>query len=251
LGRKLIERTEWFSCACCPPNVMRTLASLGHYFVTQDEGGLQVHQYAPMRVAGPSARLTVETDYPWNGDVQVSVDETRTEPWEMALRIPAWSRSAHLEVNGVPAEMDSSSGYARITRPWRAGDTIRLGLEMAPRTTVASSQVDAARGCVAVERGPVVYCLEQPDQQPGLDALAARIDPRAPLTADWRPDLLGGIVAVQGRGTKEPDGGQGALYRELERGNGARKEEATLTLIPYYAWGNRGPSRMRVWIPTT
>ncbi|WP_392673481.1 glycoside hydrolase family 127 protein [Streptomyces sp. LN785] len=207
------RRTPWFRCACCPPNVMRLLASLPHYFASTsgDGGDVQLHQYA----TGTFGPVSVETGYPW--DERIAVTAGRSGVWTLSLRIPAWCTGATLDGTPVTAE----AGWLRVRRDWRQGETVVLGLPMEPRLTRPDPRVDAVRGCVAIERGPLVYCLESADQTRRLDEVV--LPPDTPLTAGHRPGRLGGVTVVTGGG---------------------------LTAVPYAVWANRGAGAMRVWIPT-
>lgn len=254
MGRKSAERTEWHACACCPPNVMRLLASLDHYLATTDPSGVQIHLYAPAEiqadVAGHRVQLTMQTDYPWDGQVRLTVARTEGAAWTLRLRIPAWASGATLRVNGAAVERPAvQDGYAALERRWKSGDVVEIGLPMEARLVEAHPYVDAARGAVAIERGPLVYCLEQTDQAPDVGVLDARISETAPLRSGWRPDLLGGIVTVEADGeVADPSAWADRLYAPVGATSEARRP-APLVAIPYYSWANRGPAAMRVWIP--
>jgi DUF1680 family protein len=208
---------------------MRTLASLHHYLATSDEGGVQIHQYASGRIGD----LRVATNYPWAGRIEVEVTEPRDAPWALSLRVPAWAAGARLSVNGEALD-PPAPGYARVERTWRAGDRVVLELPLKPRLTAPHPRVDASRGCLAIERGPLVYCIEEADAPAGAIVDDLRIDPAAELRSVASSDL-GGIVAVDAAGAHEPLDGRGG--------------PATLRAIPYARWGNRGEGAMRVWIP--
>jgi len=249
-----IERPEWYGCACCPPNVMRQIAVVGHYVATVDETGLQIHQYASARIEAELGTgrvvLGTETDYPWDGRVKVAVEETDGATWQLALRVPGWCEGASLQVNGQAIEAAANGGtYAAVERAWQIGDVVELNLPMVPRLTAPNPRVDALRGGLAIERGPLVYCLEQIDQEPNLNLLDVRIAPEAPLHATRRDDLLGGVVAIEAPGAVADIGAwQDELYRPALMED-LPQREVTLTAVPYYAWANRGPGPMRVWIP--
>jgi DUF1680 family protein len=224
------ERAPWFPCACCPPNLMRLISSWPQYLATRDEGGIQVHQYASGEiatdgVAGGRIRIAVETGYPWSGDVRVRILESPAEPWRLSLRVPAWSRQATLDGRSV------EPGLASAERRWNAGDELVLALDVSPRVTAPHPRVDAVRGCLALERGPLVYAIEDADLPSGVDlegvAIAADIVPREVE----RPDLGPGVV--------------GLTFPAV--GVDGRPIEAAA--IPYHAWANRSPGAMRVWIP--
>ena len=255
MSRGGIERPEWYGCACCPPNVMRQIAMVGHYLATVDETSLQIHQYASSRIEaelgiGKRVALRMETDYPWNGRVRVAVEEADGAAWRLALRVPGWCQGASVRVNGRAVESATTGGtYATVERTWQAGDVIELDLPMLPRLVEPHPRVDATRGSLAITRGPLVYCLEEVDQEAGLNLLDVHIAPDAPLEATWREDLLGGVVAVKARGTvADTRAWEDQLYRPLTAER-LPQRAIELTAVPYYAWANRGPGMMRVWIP--
>ena len=203
LSRGGIERPEWYGCACCPPNVMRLLASLPHYFVTTSDDGVQVHQYAPASIhialpSGQPATLHMETEYPWRGRIRLAVGETDGSEWALSLRIPDWCDDWTASVNeGIDVEAVRQGGYVAITRAWKSGDTIEVALTMEPVLIEAHPRIDPTRSSLAIQRGPLVYCLEAADQEPSVDLLDVRLDPDAPLTARWRPDLFGGVMTIE------------------------------------------------------
>jgi len=252
-----IERPEWYGCACCPPNVMRQIALVGHYAASVDGGGIQVHQYMPLVIDaempdGPRAVLRVETDYPWRGQVKVTVEQADGSLWALSLRVPGWCQGARLQVNGeVSGTTPVPGSYIAVERNWRAGDGVELDLPLEPRLTQAHPRVDAIRCSLAIERGPLVYCLEEADQEAGVNLLDVRLNPTAPLREAWRGDLLGGVMTIETRGTVvNTDDWKGHLYHPATRGE-LPQRETTLTAVPYYAWANRGAGAMRVWIPVS
>lgn len=254
LGRKHIVRPEWHGCACCPPNVMRLLASLAHYLVTTDEHGVQVHHYATAKInpefGGRTVGLDVETDFPWSGDVKFTVSATDGRPWELRLRIPDWADGAKLAVNGEAVAVEPGAEYATLNRTWQQGDTVTLGLEMKPKLLAGHPRVDPTRGSVALQRGPLVYCLEEADQAAGVDLQDVAVSPKSKLDPIWQPDLLGGVMAVQLDGVAyDTSAWDGTLYRPLDSLTPPQGKPVQLTAIPYYAWANRGPGIMRVWVP--
>jgi DUF1680 family protein len=254
LGRKRVERPEWHGCACCPPNVMRLLASLQHYVCTVDGRGVQLHQYANGSLAlpldGAELRLTVVTGYPWHGQIAVRIDAAPPSPCELRFRIPGWCSQAQVRLNDTQVEPNSPDGYVALDRIWRTGDVVRIELDMPVMMLAGHPRVDPVRGSVALQRGPLVYCFEQIDQGAGVDIQDALIQAAIEPAAVWRPDLLGGVMQVEAAGCHASmDAWEGHLYRLYAETHGSPQAAVTLRAIPYYAWANRGPNAMRVWIP--
>ncbi len=250
-----IERPEWHGCACCPPNVMRQIALVAHYMTTADESGIQLHQYASadvkaMLATGRQVVLHTETDYPWDGSVKVIVEETDGDPWQLSLRVPGWCEGATVRVNGQNIDQPLAGGtYVTVERSWQSGDEVRLDLPMLPRYIKSHPRVDAVRGCLAIERGPIVYCLEDVDQDPDLTLRDVCVTADAALQSIWREDLLGGVTVVEVEGAVvDTKPWLDRLYQPVTLQN-RLAGKATLTAVPYYAWPNRGPGAMRVWIP--
>jgi len=238
-------RQPWFSCACCPPNVMRTLASLPHLLATTDASGLVIHQYAAATinaVAGVPVGVEIATGYPYSGTVEVRV----TEPgeWTLALRVPGWARGvATVSVDGT--DIPVPDGYVRVAREWRGGEVVRLELPLDVRLVVADPRVDAARGCVAVERGPLVYCAEQVDQAADLDLVTVTGSAEA-----GEPLRIGGVEVPTVRlGAKQNHGASGWPYRSYP-GATEPGPEVPVVAVPYFAWANREFGAMRVWLPS-
>ena len=249
-------RPVWFECACCPPNVMRTIASLAAYVSTSNDDGIQIHQFMPATVAsevdGQPVRLTLSTEYPVRGTVTVTIDETPASAWTLALRIPDWARDVRLEVNGsdVAVAVDER-GYATIRREWAAGDEIELELPVEPRLTIAHPAVDAVRGAVAIERGPVVYAFESVDQLPGVDLNHVELVGGPVITEEVREDLLGQrsvVLRVTGRARRDAAWARTG-WRRLDDAPSSDGEPVDLVAVPYALWANRGPSVMRIFIP--
>jgi DUF1680 family protein len=248
------ERLPWFKCACCPPNLARLIASLHHYVATRDDHGLQVQLLAPCRIEsetpeGGAVALTLSTDYPWDGRVDIAVESPASE-WTLSLRIPAWCDGATVAIDGdrVEARADEQ-GYLHLRRAWSGPSLIELELPMPVRVLRPHPRVDAVRGCVALARGPIVYCVEQADHPDEVAIEDLRLDPSAPpVPAGPNPDL-GVAVTLVGSATVRAGAPQ-ELYPTQDAPAVAPAAPATLTAIPYFRWANRGPNAMRVWIPT-
>ena len=255
LSRGGIERPEWYGCACCPPNVMRQIAMLAHYVATTNNDGLQIHQYISTTVEANlhdrcPVRVSLETDYPWVGQVNLTIEETDGSAWELALRIPSWCREANVQIGDEIIDVSASKeDYARINRAWQVGEVIRLKLLLQPRITEPNPRIDATRSSVAIERGPLVYCLEEVDQPAGVNLWDVQLDPGLPLKTMWREDLLGGVVVIEAQGAAtDMSSWEDTLYRTMMT-ESQSPQPVKLMAVPYYAWANRGSGAMRVWIP--
>jgi hypothetical protein len=248
-----IERPEWYGCACCPPNVMRQIAVIGHYLATIDDTGVQLHQYAPAVIhtgfRQGAVVLDVTTDYPWEGQVAVRIQQTDGATWTLQLRVPTWAQGTTVAVNDERAMPAAAGAMQAVTRAWRAGDVVHLTLPMRPRWIEANPRVDATRGALALEYGPLVYCLESVDQARGVDLRDVAVSAGAEVQAAFREDLLGGVVTLRLPGSALAAGDlEGWLYRPYG-GPEIGHDATTLTAVPYYAWANRGGGAMRVWLP--
>jgi len=239
------ERAPWRDVSCCPTNIARTLASLGGYIATSDAGGLQLHQYASGTVSSGEAALTVTTGYPWHGAVKVRVDATGDAPWSLSLRVPAWAGGARLVTPEGSTRV--TAGYTVVSRTWRAGDQVRLELPITPRWTAADPRIDAVRGCVAVERGPLVYCAESVDHDPAVALEEVHVDGTAPIAEHAMRALGRDVVSLEVPAPSAPVAGNGWPYGSIST---TEAEPGNLTLVPYHLWANRGPATMRVWLPT-
>ena len=240
----LPQRPQWYACACCPPNVARLLTSIGSYAYTAGENALFAHLYLEGTVdSGLGWSLTCETGYPHGGEVRYTYHGPERET-TLALRIPGWSRRTSLQVNGQEADLSAltKEGYAYLNRAFREGDQITLTLDMAPQWVTASAKVPALSNRAAVQRGPLVYCAEGVDN--GGQVLGLSFAREGTLTQEpFDPELLGGVAPVTAQGWRQRE--PGALYAY----GMAQLEPAQIRLVPYYAWGNRGLTQMRVWLP--
>ena len=248
------HRQAWFECACCPPNLARILASLGEYIYSQSDTDLAVHLYvqgsASTQIGGQAVTIHQETQYPWDGVVNFTLDLDSPVNFGLKLRLPGWCRSTHLSVNGAPVSLQagetansSLGGYLRLERTWKTGDTVRFEMEMPIERVYAHPDVRQDSGMVALQRGPLVYCLEQVDNLTPLQHIYLPQD--ADLTAQFDPDFLGGMVSIHGAALAvDPTDWEGTLYSTAP----ASLIPCTFTAIPYFAWDNRQPGSMRVWI---
>jgi len=254
------QRSPWFGVACCPGNMTRFLASVPGYVYAQQGDTLYLNLFVSSTADikmdnGRTVKLVQETRYPWDGAVRMTVSPDTSSSFTINLRIPGWARNSampgdlyrfldkvdepvSLKVNGKPVAFKIDRGYASLNRRWLKGDVIELLLPMPVRRVVANEQVEADRGRVALQRGPIVYCAEWPDNPNGRVRNLV-ISDNVPLRAEFKSDLLNGVEVIKGKAL-------GLAYDE--RGK-VIKSEQDFTAIPYYAWANRGRGQMIVWIP--
>jgi uncharacterized protein len=248
------RRLPWYSCACCPPNLARLFAALPGYLATGDDDGLRIHLYGSAtvdaNVRGVPVRLRMRTEYPWQGRVELTVtgqQEDRPAPWTLALRMPAWCPAYTVLVDGVPVRAEAAGGYVRLRRVWAPGTTVVLDLHMPVRQVTAHPRVDALRGCVALTRGPLVYCLEQADLPPDVVLEDVRLNTEVPVVLALGSDPSASPATLVGSGSVVTTA-DASLYRTTARGAGTATP-ITLRVVPYFLWGHRKRGAMRVWIP--
>ena len=255
-----LVRSPWFGCSCCPVNVVRFIPSIAGYVYAQRGDEVFVNLYVAgsgtiKRPAG-TLRLEQQTRYPWDGKVRIVVQGEPAGLSALKLRIPGWAQGrpvpgdlyryasqatppVTLTVNGRSVELDLQDGYATIRRAWQSGDVVELDLPMPVRRVLAHENVVDDRGRVAIERGPVLYCIEGADH--GGRVLNLVLPDEAELSPEHRADLLGGVTVLRGT----------ALEAYRNEGGEVQTKPAALTMIPYYAWCHRGANEMAVWLPKT
>lgn len=244
------RRSEWFQCACCPPNLARIVASINSYIYSTNGQTLYVHLYnqnqAKVELGGQNVGIEQVTNYPWDGAVDLKVTVEQPTAFELALRIPDWCHSYSIRVNGSPVTPPVTRGYARLNQTWATGDTVSLVLDMPVERVMPNPEIRQDAGNIALQRGPVVYCLEQVDNGSHLANVA--IPPESKLTASIDADLFGGVGIITGEAVRiEPKNWTSGLYRSQSQVEVQRKP-FTFKAIPYCFWANREPGEMRVWI---
>jgi uncharacterized protein len=243
------HRQEWFTCPCCPPNLARIFASLGAYIYAQGADEAVVHLYvqsaARFELGGQAVTLRQETNYPWDETVALRVSTPGPATFGLRLRVPAWCRAPRLIVNGVAQDLAGAleGGYACIRRTWQDGDVVTLELPMPAERVYAHPEIRADVGSAALRRGPIVYCLEQTDHNVPLQRIL--LPANTDLTAHFEPELLGGVVVLEGDATALSDSGwDDTLYRATP----PEAQPCRIRAIPYYAWDHRAPGPMTVWV---
>lgn len=243
-------RQRWFGCACCPPNIARVLTSLGHYIYTPRADALYINMYVgnsmEIPVGNGALKLRIGGNYPWQEQVKIAIDSVQPVRHTLALRLPDWCPEAKVTLNGLEVEQDIRKGYLHIRRTWQEGDTITLTLPMPVRRVYGNPLARHVAGKVAIQRGPLVYCLEQADNGEELHNLWL------PKESEFRVFEGKGLFAhkmlIQAEGEKQsaPDAQHQALWH-YDNAPSSRQPQ-TLTFIPWFSWANRGEGEMRIWV---
>ncbi len=248
-GESKQHRQHWFRCACCPSNVVRFIPQVGGFAYAHDEKDIYVNLYVASHAEIPLSenRISIrqETAYPWDETIKLTIEPENTETFGVLLRIPGWCDNARLKVNGHKIDKPlMEHGYARIERQWSAGDAIELRLPMPVRRIQSHPNVLPNMGRIALQRGPLVYCLEGIDN--GGRVMDISLPDNSRLRAKYKPNLLGGAVVIEGKGLRRIDRGDpDRLYRDAFY----ETEKQKVMAIPYCLWDNRKPGEMVVWIP--
>jgi len=251
------QRSPWFSCACCPSNIARFIPQVPSYIYAQEENKIYINLFvnnsATLKTDNNIVQLTQETEYPWDGNVKITVEPERNEKFAIYIRIPGWMQNkpvpgnlysytdnsnekSRISVNGKKLIFNTKKGFAEIKRNWKKSDVIELYLPMQIRRVVADGKVEADIGRVALERGPIVYCAESIDNNGHVFNLF--LEDSVKFTAEYRRELLNGIMAIRGEAV--------ALSCEKDKKSAMKKRQSFMA-IPYYAWANRGSDEMVVW----
>jgi DUF1680 family protein len=246
------RRQVWFPCACCPPNIARLLASVQGYVYGRSGDGIWVNLFAQgkgmIQLPGNRIEVTQSTEYPWRGEVGLTVEPEREAEFGLQLRVPGWCvGGADVKVNGRTVGTSIGGRFFELRRTWARGDTVQLSLGMPVERIESHPRIEADAGRIALRRGPFIYCFEQPDNA-GFDVWDLALGDDIPLEARWEPDLLNGVMAIEGEGIAlDADWSMGRLYRSRASGvTGGRS--VRFKAIPYFAWGNREAGPMAVWV---
>lgn len=252
-------RNAWYDTTCCPPNLERTFASLSGYFYSTGADGVYVHLYDNSEMNwhlqdGSGLKLEQKTNYPWGGDVRITVTPATPAEFAMYVRIPGWSAKNKVEVNGKQISGAKAGEYLAIRRRWSSNDTIDLSFDMTTHLLKANPAVTEDRGRVAFQRGPIVFCMEgldQKDHAPGVNLTNYTVHLDGSTEARFEPDLLNGVMTLSHPGTIDAAAPETSLYFPAVSPSKpeGRDISTTIKLIPYYAWANREEAAMQVWIP--
>ena len=249
-------RNPWYDVTCCPPNLERTFGSLPGYFYSTSSDGLYVHFYDDSELDwhlenGTGLKVTQKTNYPWDGDVHITVTPAEASDFTIYVRIPRWTDHAQVKVNNNTFPGARPGEYLPIRRRWSSGDTIHLQFEVVPQVIEANPRVADDSGRVAIQRGPLIYCLEEIDQPTGVSLSNVAVNPgRHPaeqFQPEFRGDLLGGMIVLHHTGAVYESGASDRSLYFPYSGGPPSTRRVPLTFIPYYAWANRQASFMQVW----
>lgn len=252
------QRQEWFGCACCPSNISRFIPSVPGYVYAVNGNDLYVNLYMSntltQKINGKEVVLSQKTNYPWNGDIDISIDKSAAKEFTMKLRVPGWVRGKavpsdlygyadgkklgyKVTVNGAEVRSELENGYFNISRKWKKGDKVSIHFDMEPRIVKANHNVNADDGRIAIEKGPVVFCAEWPDNDFSVRSVIMSQKPK--MTVEHHSDILYGIDQIKADAQTISYNEEGKIV----------VDNVTLTLIPYYAWCHRGSGEMTVWLP--
>jgi hypothetical protein len=249
-------RNPWYDVTCCPPNLERTFGSLPGYFYSTSADGIYVHLYDDSELNwhlenGTGLKVVQKANYPWDGGVEITVTPAEASDFTFYVRIPGWTDHAQVSVNGKPVAGATPGQYLPIQRRWSPGDVIHMTLGIVPQVIEANPRIAEDSGRVAIQRGPLIYCLEELDQPSGVSLSDVAVDPgRRPaeqFQTEFKSDLLGGMVVLHHTGAVYERGAlDKALYTRYVSGP-VKMRRVPLTFIPYYAWANRQATSMQVW----
>lgn len=250
-------RNPWYDTTCCPPNLQRILASLPGYMYSTAKDGLWVHLYHASNLDwkledGTPIQVEQKTEYPWKGSVDLTVKPGQAKEFSLFVRVPDWSGRSTLTVNGKPWSSPAVAGsYVEIKRTWQSGDSVKLALDVTPRMTQSNLRVRENIGKVAVERGPLLYCMEGLDQAAGTTVFDWYLNATQPQwKEEWQASLLGGVLTLRAKADRPPEAAASRpLYERHPAWPPARRQTGEITLIPYYTFTNREPTTMQVWVP--
>jgi DUF1680 family protein len=256
------NRQAWFGCACCPSNIARFVPAIPGYIYAVTDKDLYVNLFisndAHVMIGGRKIDISQKANFPWDGKVEITIDPEVSSKFTLKVRIPDWALNeaipgglyrfilkdnelVKLTVNGGKADIDLKDGYDLISRKWKKGDKVEIEFPMPVRTVIADARVTEDTGKIAIQRGPVIYCAEWPDNKNG-NVLDLVLDREAQFSEAYIGDLLGGTEVIKT---------QGHQVRRTTDGKIELLPTESVTLIPYALWNNRGPGQMRVWMPVS
>jgi len=245
------NRVPYISCFCCPPNLVRTIVKSSAWAYSLTKNGIVVNLYGGNKldtklIDNSNIKLRQETQYPWDGNIKITIDECKSEVFDVLLRIPDWASTYSVSVNGKAQKITAKSGtYVTINRQWKKGDIITLKLPMDVKLLEGNPKIEEVRNQTAIKRGPIVYCLETPDLPKNTNILDTYFSINTPIKPVFKSDVLGGVTTLETTVKVRKDKKKG-MYRELKD---VAWEDVETQFVPYFSWSNRGNAEMTVWMP--
>lgn len=251
LVNDFVERQPYLECFCCPPNLVRNLIKISGWAYSKSDNGIAVNLYGGNKLNttlmdGSELELSQVTNYPWEGDVEISVDKCKAEAFDVMLRIPRWATGTTVKVNGKSVDAIVAGEYATINRSWKAGDEISIDMPMPVTFVEGNTQIEEVRNQVAVKRGPVVYCVETPDLPENTKITDVYLKSNAPMKAKFKKDLLEGVTAIETTLSLRTDNNDKTMYSTVSKPSFKSYKSQ---FVPYFAWSNRGIAGMTVFVP--
>ncbi len=246
------ERQSYLECFCCPPNLVRTIAKLSGWAYSKSDNGIAVNLYGGNKLVttlldGSAIELTQVTQYPWEGNVKITVDKCKKNAFDIMLRIPGWAKGSKILVNGNDAGIKVNNGkFAVINRQWKSGDVISLNMPMDVKFVEGNTRIEETRNQVAVKRGPIVYCIETPDLPKDVRIVDVYLNSKSPLKATYKPNFLNGVTTLNGELLLRKNNNSNSMYKVVDK---PEFKSYKTQLVPYFAWSNRGQSEMTVFMP--
>ncbi len=246
------NRQPYLDCFCCPPNLVRTVSKISGWAYSKAENGIAVNLYGGNKLNttlldGSTLQLTQVTNYPWEGQVSLTINKCKKGAFDVMLRIPDWAEGTKVTVNGKDAGVATAAGqFAIINRTWRKGDVITVDMPMEIAMVEGHTRIEEVRNQVAIKRGPIVYCVETPDLPEGTKIVDVYLNSDSPLMAEFKPELLNGVTTIEGELLIRTNNNEESMYKKVSK---PQFEKYKTQLVPYYSWSNRGHAEMTVFMP--
>ena len=245
-------RQDYLECFCCPPNLVRTVCKVSGWAYSKSENGLAVNLYGGNKLEttmtdGSKICLTQVTQYPWEGQVEITLNKCKKDAFDMMMRIPRWAKGSSVTVNGEDIGVKVVAGeFAVINRKWKKGDKINIDMPMPVTMVEGHTRIEEVRNQVALKRGPIVYCAETPDLPKDAHIVDLYLRGDAAVTPVFKSDLLSGVTALETEVRIRKDNNQESMYKTVSK---PEFDNVKMQFVPYYAWSNRGEGEMTVFVP--
>lgn len=246
------QRQPYLECFCCPPNLVRTVCKVSGWAYSKSENGIAVNLYGGNKLTttladGSDLELSQVTKYPWEGQVEITINKAKKDAFDVMLRIPRWATGSSVKVNGADAGVKAVAGeFAVVNRKWKKGDKISIDMPMPVTMVEGNTRIEEVRNQVALKRGPVIYCAETPDLPEGAKIMDIYLKGNASATPQFKSDLLSGVTAIEADIMVRKDNNVESMYQTVSK---PEFEATKMQFVPYYTWSNRGNAEMTVFLP--